>query len=102
MRLLILAFALLNISAFASDAKHTVTPENGLVPDAQTAISIAVAVWTPIYGEATIEDEQPYTATLSNGVWTVEGSLPKGWKGGVAIVEISQENGAILRVSHGK
>jgi hypothetical protein len=39
--------------------------------------------------------EKPYKARLdTNGVWTVEGSLPKNWLGsprfgGVAIAEIS-------------
>jgi NTF2 fold immunity protein len=32
----------------------------------------------------------------------VEGSLPKGAKGGVALAEISKEDGRIIRVSHGK
>ena len=102
MRILTLALALLSTAIHAGETEHSVKPENGLVPDAKTAISIAVAVWTPIYGEATLEDEKPFTATLTNGVWNVRGSLPKGWKGGVAEAEISQENGKILRVSHGK
>src|SRR2546423_10224131 len=31
--------------------------ENGYVPDEQTAIAIAVAVWSPIYGKEKIEGE---------------------------------------------
>jgi hypothetical protein len=73
------------------------------VPDAKTAIRIAVAVWEPIYGEEQIAGEKPYTARLStNGVWIVEGTLPKGYVGGVAIAEIAKEDGKILRVSHGR
>ena len=66
------------------------------------AITIAVAVWIPIYGADTIENEKPVTATLSNGIWTVQGSLPKTMLGGVALAEISKEDGTILRVTHGK
>ncbi|HEX6731816.1 MAG TPA: NTF2 fold immunity protein [Pyrinomonadaceae bacterium] len=61
---------------------------------------IAVAVWTPIYGKAQIENEKPYKAKLSNGVWTVVGSLPEGYNGGTAVAEISQADGRILKVIH--
>jgi NTF2 fold immunity protein len=75
-------------------------PKNGYVPDEQTAIAIAVAVWTPIYGKAQIENEKPYTAKLSKGVWTVQGTLPAGYDGGSPLAEISQEDGRILKVIH--
>ena len=74
--------------------------KNGYVPDEQTAISIAVAVWVPIYGKEQIESEKPYKATLKNGVWTVIGTLPEGYNGGTAVAEISQDSGCILRVIH--
>jgi len=92
----------------AQTAEHSVTPKNGFVPDAKTAIKIAVTVWEPIYGEAEIAGEKPYRARLdTNGVWTVEGSLPKMYfggpvSGGVAIAEIAKSDARILRVSHGK
>jgi hypothetical protein len=37
---------------------------------------------------------------LSNGVWTVQGTLPEGYDGGTAVAEISQEDGRILKVIH--
>jgi hypothetical protein len=83
-------------------AQHSFDPEDGYVPDADTAIKIAVAVWEPIYGKDQIAGEKPYQAHHANGVWTVEGSLPDGWDGGVAIAEIAKKDGKILRVSHGK
>jgi hypothetical protein len=87
----------------AETGKHTFKPKDGYVPDAKTAIKIAVAVWEPIYGEKHIAGEKPYRAQLAtNGVWIVEGSLPARVKGGVAIAEIAKDDGRILRVSHGK
>jgi hypothetical protein len=78
-------------------------PAEGYVPTAEVAIKIAVAVWEPIYGAAKIAEEKPYKATLADGVWTVEGTLPKRYqKGGVALAEISKKDGRILRVAHGK
>ncbi len=85
-----------------SDSKHSYKPKEGYVPDEKTAIRIAVAVWIPIYDERQIEKEKPYQAKLDNGIWTVEGSLPKGWLGGVAVAEIAKDDGCILRVSHGE
>jgi hypothetical protein len=89
-------------AAAGEEPAHTFKPEHGYVPDAATAIKIAVAVWEPIYGEAKIASEKPYRAVLQDGVWVVEGSLHAGLDGGAAIAEIAQEDGRILRVSHGK
>jgi hypothetical protein len=77
-------------------------PKEGYVADEETAITIAVAVWKPIYGKEKIENEKPYKASLKDSIWTVTGSLPKGWKGGVAEAEISKDDGRILQVIHGK
>lgn len=81
--------------------KHNYKPEEGYVPDAETAITVAVAVWVPIYGKEQIESEKPYSASLKDGIWYVIGSLPEG-PGGVAEAEIAKENGCILRISHGE
>ena len=78
------------------------TPEAGFVPDANTAIMIAEAVWLPIYGKAVLT-KKPFEARLiDGGVWVVEGSLPKGMEGGVPYIEISKLDGRILEVTHGK
>ncbi len=85
---------------------HSYKPEAGYVPDAATAITIAEAVLIPIYGQKVVEAEEPFTAVLKDGMWTVEGTLhcPEGQTclGGVAIVEISQGDGRIVSVIHEK
>jgi hypothetical protein len=83
-------------------AETAYKPPTGFVPDPQTAVAIAMAVWKPIYGEKAIRGKRPYKATLQNGVWSVIGSLPKGVKGGVPEAKIAQDDGRILYVSHGK
>jgi NTF2 fold immunity protein of polymorphic toxin system component len=57
------------------------------VPDAATAIKIAVAVWKRIYSETEIAREKPYRAYLRDDVWIVTGSLPENFVGGVAYVK---------------
>jgi hypothetical protein len=91
----------------SEDQKHNFKPAAGYVPNEETAIKIAVAVWIPIYGKGQIEKEKPYTAILENGVWYVSGSLPKARTGeiivgGVAEAEINKTDGRINRISHGQ
>lgn len=77
-------------------------PPNGFVPNEETAIKIAEAVWTHMYGKKRISKEKPFKARLTNDVWIVRGSLPRGFRGGVAVAEISKTSGCILKVFHGK
>lgn len=76
-------------------------PKAGYVPDMETAIRIAEAVWLPIYGEKILK-RKPYRAKLNGFTWIVEGSLPKGMKGGVPYIEIDKRTCVILKVMHGK
>jgi NTF2 fold immunity protein len=86
-------------------------PQSGFVPDSSTAVKIAEAVLAPVYGEKKIAAERPFTATLKDGTWIVEGALhcPGAaaesnviCMGGVAVVHISKADGRILLMSHGK
>ncbi len=87
-------------------ARPNYKPSGGYVPDEQTAVAIAVAVWTPIYGKENIDKQKPYTAELKDGVWHVRGTLQQpliGRKtGGVAEAEISKDDGRVLRIIHDK
>jgi len=80
---------------------HNYRPEAGYVPDAETAMKIAEAVWLPIYGPGVLE-KKPWRARLVDDVWVVEGSLPRVMPGGVPTATISKRTGEVLRVSHGK
>lgn len=102
-----LAIALLFTPFIVSaQEKHSYKPKDGYVSDEITAIKIAEAVLTPIYGEKVINEEKPFKTELKDGVWIVEGTLhcPEGQRciGGVVVIEISKDDGKILRVSHGK
>ena len=109
MRIRDLCVAATMCSLIVADCAHAKTPpEGGYVPDADTAIKIAVVVWSRIYGEREIAGEKPYRATLKDGVWTVQGSMPEEVSekptalGGVAYAEIAKADGRILRVGHGE
>jgi hypothetical protein len=88
---------------YADEPKHSVKRAEGFVPDEKTAIAIAIAVWSPIYGEEKVQKEKPFKAVLKDGVWYVDGTLPAEYsKGGVVEAEISKADARILRISHGK
>ncbi|MGH9424378.1 MAG: YbbC/YhhH family protein [Thermoanaerobaculia bacterium] len=94
---------LLTVLASSTLAADSSAPASGIVPNAETAIRIAEAVWIPIYGEKLIESEKPFKATLRGDVWIVTGAdLPEGSLGGVAEAHISKRDGCILRVTHGQ
>ena len=106
-RIFIVLALLLTSSLFCQGRKS----KPRFVPDSATAIEIAESVLIPVYGRKQIESERPFSATLSNGAWTVTGTLrcPDGkggattvCVGGVAGVEISKDNGRILRMWHTK
>jgi glycosyltransferase involved in cell wall biosynthesis len=83
------------------ESEHNYCPDAGYVPDAETAMKIAEAVWLPLYGTRVLE-KRPWRARLVDDVWVVEGSLAELMAGGVPIARISKRTGEILRVSHGK
>jgi hypothetical protein len=77
-------------------------PKNGLVPDAKTAIKIAVAIWEPIYGIKHVAQEAPFHAVLKTDVWTVTGSVPRGKLGGQLLAVVAKKDGRIIKVYHSK
>lgn len=84
-----------------------VVPAKGYIPDEKTAIRVALAILEPVYGKKLIDREEPFRATLQDGVWVVEGTLHKEYpfgiqSGGTAIVEIDARSGRIVRMIHEK
>jgi len=68
-----------------------------VVPDEQTAVAIARAIWTPVYGKVVVAQQEPITAELRDGVWTAGGVLRKGESPDSHLVAwIEQSNAEIL------
>ena len=76
-------------------------PQAGFVPDEKTAIAVGRAILDAIYGEKQTAAEEPFSASLHRGVWTIKGSNATP-NGGTAEIEISKETAAVLKVNHGK
>jgi NTF2 fold immunity protein len=92
-----------NRSVAVSDRQtqsNTLKPKDGYVPDEKTAIAIASAVWSPVFGSDRIEDQKPITANLQNGVWVVTGRNGMGFDGHSTFVAlISADDGRVIEVS---
>ena len=75
------------------------------VPNEETAIKIAEAIWLPIYGEE-IYEQKPYIASLlKDSIWIVTGTFTGDIEveaGGVAYIEIQKKDCKILKVTHGR
>lgn len=84
------------LDKFPSD-KSVIEIENAVVAREQ-----AEKIWIGIYGN-NIKDRKPYSVLFdeTNGVWLIQGSLPKNWDGGVPHILIKTD-GKILAVWHDK
>jgi hypothetical protein len=76
-------------------------PPDGFVPNQETAIKIAEAIWLPIYGREVLQQKPYYAKLIDNKIWIVEGTL-KRRVGGTAYIEIDKYTGTILKVTHSK
>jgi hypothetical protein len=70
----------------------------GYVPNDETAIKIAEAVWLPIYGSE-IYDYRPFKAKLNGDVWEVTGTVHTR-KGGSPFAAIQKKDAQIINITH--
>ena len=81
---------------------RSVLPENGFVPNEETAIKIAEAVLLPRYGER-IYDDKPFAAYLIfDSIWVVMSEYDGTCCGSSPHVEIKKSTGEILLVKYTK
>lgn len=56
---------------------------------------------TAVYDKAQIESELPLVVSLKDKVWTVKGSFSRKHSvGGVAEIDLAQQDGRVLRLTH--
>jgi len=88
-------------------AQQTNNPPPIAVPDEATAVEIAERALTKIYGKRRIQSEKPFSATLTNGIWHVGGTLYckdehgkviiGACVGGLAMADVRQSDGKVLK-----
>ena len=80
-------------------------PADGLIPTQEIAVQIAEIILSQLYGQENIEQQKPFSINLEDDVWIIEGYWDRNdfsTDGGVAYMEISKKNGAVLKVIHTK
>jgi hypothetical protein len=75
-------------------------PPQGIVPDEETAVNIAKAVFAPIFTSEEIAKYNPYHAQFKDGVWIVYGTLKPGSRGGTPQLRMQKKDGRVLEVWH--
>ena len=71
-----------------------------LVPDKETAVKIAEAIWLPMFGKS-IYKYKPYNVGLENdSIWIVQGTLKADRVGGVPVIRLNKANCMIIEVYH--
>jgi hypothetical protein len=105
--LLMIAMLCLSSASLAQNVPSQNVPKifecnGGVVADKETAIRIAEAILSPVYGEEAIREQRPYQVTLKDGKWTVDGTAaPPGHVGGRFHIIILQSDGRVLEIGYG-
>jgi hypothetical protein len=76
--------------------------------DAASAIARAKGAWASTYEKNRIEafnpsnsrKLEPYTATLKDGVWHVEGTIPSGYHGYVPVISLCKNDEGMTAAWH--
>jgi hypothetical protein len=81
--------------------EYGIITANGYIPDKETAIKIAKAIWIPIYGKKELF-LLSYDVKLENGIWIIEGynylQILFNINGGGPLIKIEKNTGRILFV----
>ena len=83
---------------------NATNPEEGFVPDQITAIAVAKAIWSPMFGEE-IKKCTSFKAVLKdNKIWMVYGYYPYQGEaqGGYPYAEIRKSDSKIINAYHTK
>lgn len=76
---------------------------NKNISDEDIALKIAEDKFNEVYGKDKIANEQPFKAKkINDSIWFVDGTLPKGYKGGVAYGKVDVKNKKFIKFSHSK
>lgn len=73
-----------------------------IIKNKDMAISVVEPILFGLYGKDNIIKQKPYKASNIREYWIIEGSLPKGYKGGTFFIIVDSRNGEIIKITHGK
>lgn len=77
-------------------------PIDTIIPDKITAVKYAFLILSNVYGEKEIRGEFPLNISLEHSNWIITGSLPDGFIGGTAYININMKTGGVNKIIHFK
>jgi hypothetical protein len=88
------------VAAFAVTASCQSAPKPPIITP-EAAVASARISWEsvydkthyPVYSKAETANLEPYTATLKEGVWTVRGTIPPGYRGYTLVTTVRVSDG---------
>lgn len=97
-----MTFAVLALQpANASSEAHSYAPPEGVIANEIVARAIAMIYLSEVYGKAQIQSQLPLLVSRKGDVWTIKGSFNiKHSVGGVAEIDLAQQDGRVLRLTH--
>lgn len=81
---------------------HNMVPARGPIPDEKTARLIAEKLLSEKYGAESISKQKPFEVYLIEGHWIVAGTLSADKIGGTAMIVMTQKDGRVINISHGR
>ncbi len=90
-----------SVSMDTINFKRSNPKTDGYVPNSETAIKIAEAIWLPIYGNS-IYENKPFVGELINdSIWSITGTVHTDF-GGAPYAEIRKSDGKVIKITHYK
>jgi hypothetical protein len=87
----------------ASVAAQSPTMAHDLVPDAETALKVGLAILEASYGKTLVDDGQPYEAVLQGDQWWIVPHTAPGMRGGgKPELSLSKKDARVLSISLSK
>jgi hypothetical protein len=77
----------------STSQRHIVTPQGAVAIAKNSWSSVYDKTHSPTYSKAETARFEPYTATLKDGIWTVQGTIPPGYRGETLVTTVRAADG---------
>jgi NTF2 fold immunity protein of polymorphic toxin system component len=101
--LLVVFCSLVSPGSFHTTVNLAVNNQVILIKTKEDLIRYAEPILFKTYGKEKIISEKPYLIIFKNGIWTMKGTLPRGYSvGGTFLIIVSARDGTIRKLTHFK
>jgi hypothetical protein len=80
-------------SCQSAGRRHVDTPQGAVVIAKNSWGSVYEKTRSPAFSKVETSRFEPYTATLKDGIWTVQGTIPPGYRGETLVTTVRAVDG---------